>query len=385
MFKVLTFLGTRPEIIKLSEVIKKMNIFFDHKVVHTGQHYDHALSSIFFSDLGLLEPDHYLEASTESPIRCIADVLVRADMILEQEQPDAILLYGDTNSTLAAYAAKRRQIPIFHMEAGNRCYDFRVPEEVNRRVVDHLSDVNMVISEQARDNLIREGKDAQFVFKVGSSMPEVILRHSPAHEHFKDAKLRELMADLNIEDDDPSILLVSIHREENVSRDDYVSSLLTLLRNSKLYAEHTVVSAHPRLRKLISEQLQSEEYAHVKLCIPFSFTEYILLQKTAVCTISDSGSLMEEASILNFPAVQIRDSHERPEAVEMGSVVFSSWDLRHIHDSVSMAITLHKYRLMTFDALRKVHDYEVGCEVSNKVVNIISSYITAINRKVYYK
>lgn len=378
-FKVTTFVGTRPEIIKLSEVIKKMNTYFDHKLVHTGQHYDHSLSGVFFEDLNLPKIDCYLNASKASPMECIADILTSADRYLETEDPDAVLIYGDTNSSLVAYVAKRKKIPIFHMEAGNRCFDFRVPEEINRRIVDHLSDVNLTISEQARDNLLREGLDSKFTFKIGSSMPEVLLAN--AHK-FTDETLRNVYERLGLElHKNNRLLLLSIHREENVTNPEYLGVLRKLVQTHSEFAEYLVVSAHPRLRAKLKEWLLQDPSTITPKCVvaePFSFSEYVTLQMHASCVVSDSGSLMEEAALLGFPSVQIRDSHERPEAVEMGAVLFSSWDFDHIASSIGMAQSLIESRDARFNERRRVFDYEFGCEISNKVVNIISSYIEQV-------
>ena len=392
VFKVSTFVGTRPEIIKLSEVIKKMSTYFDHKLVHTGQHYDHSLSGVFFDDLGLPPIDYYLKASKDSPIKCIADVLTAADRYLDAEKPDAVLIYGDTNSSLVAYVAKRKKIPIFHLEAGNRSFDFRVPEEINRRVVDHLSDVNLTISEQARDNLHREGLDPKFTFKIGSSMPEVLLAN--AHK-FTDETLESVYDRLGLElHKDKRLLLLSIHREENVTNPEYLGNLKRLVQNHRDFAEYLVISAHPRLKDLLWEwrskargSLLNPENQNSWSVVsePFSFTEYVTLQMHASCVVSDSGSLMEEAALLGFPAVQVRDSHERPEAVEAGAVIFSSWDFDQILSSIGMAQSLIKDRDERFNERRRVFDYEFGCEVSNKVVGIISSYIEQVRRKVYFK
>jgi UDP-N-acetylglucosamine 2-epimerase (non-hydrolysing) len=386
-YKVITFVGTRPEIIKLSGVLSKIGNYFNHLLVHTGQHYDYSLSEVFFKDLDLEAPDHYLNASKNSAIECISELMVAADSFLEKEKPDAILIYGDTNSSLVAYVAKRKRIPIFHMEAGNRCYDFRVPEEINRRLVDHLSDVNMVISEQARDNLIREGLRPNLTFKVGSSMPEVLynLKYKINETRFS-YLFKKLGISVPTDEEYPNYLLLSIHREENVVNDKYLATLKDFLVRSKDQFSHVIISAHPRLRFIIESWGSFlSENPHLVLSTPFSFSEYIKLQIGASCVVSDSGSLMEEASLLKFPAVHIRDSHERPESVELGSVVFSSWDLDHIESSIHMAKTLCKNKISFFNEVNVVPDYEFGGQLSDKVINIISSYIEPINQKVYHR
>jgi len=372
--KVVTFVGTRPEIIKLSAVLRKLDEFFNHTLIHTGQHYDHELNGVFFSDLDLRPPDEFLSASRESPAACIADVIRLSDSALDRINPDAILIYGDTNSALCAYSAKRRRIPIFHMEAGNRCFDARVPEEINRKIVDHLSDVNLTISEQARDNLLREGLRPEFTFKIGSSMPEVISGLRQKIDRSCVVEGLGLRAG--------AYYLMSIHREENVTKPGYMETLLRFLENSEL---PVVFSAHPRFRKIFEESASDVARGNTVLCKPFGIVDYLALQMSAACVISDSGSLMEESDILSFPAVTIRDAHERPEAMETASVSVSSWNLDHIQQSVKIA----QYR--STDAKQRplseghmVKDYRFGDCVSLKVINLISSYTQQIKRKVWF-
>ncbi len=374
--KIVTFVGTRPEIIKLSATLRALDRFFDHTLVHTGQHYDYELGDIFFEDLGIRYPDRYLSASRESAAECIGDIIKLSDSLLRELRPDAILIYGDTNSALCAYSAKRLQIPIFHMEAGNRCFDPRVPEEINRKIVDHLSDVNLTISEQARYNLLREGLLPNYTFKIGSSMPEVI------------ASMQEKISQSNVLDslgvEPSSFYLVSIHREENVSRPEYMDTLMDLLRSLDA---PIVFSGHPRFRNLYSQRTAEFPIDNVMMLKPFGFSDYIHLQTQAKCVISDSGSLMEEADLLGFPAVTIRNSHERPEAMECASVSVASWDLDHISDSVKIAMARSedvKARAFSAEGY-KVADYRAGDTVSMKVVNIISSYTGQVRRKVWYK
>jgi len=371
--RIATFVGTRPEIIKLSATIKALDEFFDHILIHTGQHYNHELDRIFFEDLNIRLPDHYLEANRLNPASCIADIIQKSDALLRQLAPAAILIYGDTNSALCAYTAKRQRIPIFHMEAGNRCFDPRVPEEVNRRIVDHLSDVNMTISEQARDNLLREGLRSEFTFKIGSSMPEVLQAASPKIE------TSQVLKSLGLAQN--GYYLMSIHREENVSRDQYMEVLLDFLDTNALDAP-VVFSAHPRFRQVYGDRSNK----NTVMCEPFGFSDYVHLQTHAKCVISDSGSLMEESALLGFPAVTIRDSHERPEAMESASVTVSSWDADHIKRSIGIAVARSIHMASRPDSEgHSVPDYLCGDTVSIKVLNIISSYIHQIDSKVWFK
>ena len=367
-YKVATVVGTRPEIIKLSAVIRKMGEHFEHALVHTGQHYDYELSDIFFADFAISPPGVYLGASRECPATAVGDIISKSYNFFKHSKPDAILIYGDTNSALCAYAAKRLRIPIFHMEAGNRCFDARVPEEVNRKLVDHLSDVNMTISEQARDNLLREGLRPDLTFKIGSSMPEVIqsVTSEFAGEYRETAIPRIATAE-------EGYYLVNIHREENVTNPLYMQVLMEVL---KTLDRPVILPAHPRMRKVFEDYASPFVKEKVHLCKPFGFIDYISLQKGAHCVISDSGSIMEEASLLRFPAISIRDSHERPEGIETAGATIASWSVDHILNSIHIAR----------DNLKNVQptpDYVFGGAVSAKVINIINSYIEPVRKKVW--
>ena len=369
-YKVATVVGTRPEIIKLSAVIRKMGEHFEHALVHTGQHYDYELSDIFFADFAISPPDVYLGASRGCPATAVGDIISKSYSFFQSSKPDAILIYGDTNSALCAYAAKRLRIPIFHMEAGNRCFDARVPEEVNRKLVDHLSDVNMTISEQARDNLLREGLRPDLTFKIGSSMPEVIQSVTSA---LTDTWLQRETAIPRIATAEEGYYLVNIHREENVTNTLYMQVLMEVL---KALDRPVILPAHPRMRKVFENCASPFVKEKVHLCKPFGFIDYISLQKGAYCVISDSGSIMEEASLLRFPAISIRDSHERPEGIETAGATIASWSVDHILNSIHIAR----------DNLKNVQptpDYVFGGAVSAKVINIINSYIEPVRKKVW--
>ncbi len=375
MLKVMTVVGTRPEIIRLSRVMAQLDRHCRHVIVHTGQNYDYELNEVFFSDLGIRKPDHFLEAAGSTAAETIAQVIANVDKVLEQEQPDALLILGDTNSCLAAIAAKRRKVPIFHMEAGNRCFDFRVPEEINRRIVDHTSDINLTYSQIARDYLLRENLPPDQVICTGSPMREVIEHYRPGIE------ASEVLARQGLSSG--RYFVVSSHREENVDSPDNLRKLLGILNAlAGEYGEPVIVSTHPRTRKRL-ESLLAEQTMNplVQFMKPFGFLDYIQLQRNARAVLSDSGTITEESSILNFPALNLREVHERPEGVEEGAVMMVGLDLDRVRDGLAILATQPRgdERL-----LRLVHDY-APANVSDKVLRIIISYTGFVNRKVWRK
>lgn len=328
--KVLTVIGTRPEIIRLSCVIKRLDENVNHILVHTGQNYDYELNEIFFKDLELRKPDYYLNSDVSSLGATVGSIIKNIEPILIKENPDAFLVLGDTNSCLSAYIAKRLRIPIFHMEAGNRCFDLNVPEEINRRVIDHIADFNLVYTEHARRHLLSEGMPHRNIYLTGSPMNEVIT-------FYKSKILKsEILQKLNLEKDD--FLLVSIHREENVDNADNLKSIFNSIEYlSNEFNKEVIVSTHPRTKKrLIKNKINLSE--KVKFCLPFSYTDYVNLQINALCTLSDSGTISEESSILNFPAVTIRNAIERPEALDCGSIILTGLDQYTIINSVRAQI-----------------------------------------------
>ena len=368
MFKVMTIVGTRPEIIKLSEVIKALDKSFEHILVHTGQHYDYELSQVFFEDLGVRAPNEFLDVTPgASAIQAISQIFISFDKVLDLHKPDAILVYGDTNSCLCAYVAKRRQIPIFHMEAGNRCFDARVPEEVNRKIIDHLADINMTITEHARRNLLDEGLPTERIFKIGSSMHQV--KKEQDHKIETSSILKSLGLTKH------NYFLVSIHREENVTNSEYVQNLVHMLKGlrSRFGVQHVVVSTHPRTRKVLEAYGEIEGVLMMK---PFGFLDYMKLQKDSSCVISDSGTISEESSLWGMPAITIRDSMERPESLDSGGLIVCSWNVDRIFDAIHLAMSLGR--------TPEIEDYNGG-DVSRKVVYIIASQIHQIRTKVYHK
>ncbi len=371
MLKVMTMVGTRPEIIRLSRVIEKLDRHCQHVLVHTGQNYDYELNEVFFSDLGIRRPDAFLEAAGATAAETIGKVIMAADKALETHQPEALLLLGDTNSSLAAIAAKRRKVPIFHMEAGNRCFDFRVPEEINRRIVDHIADINLTYSEIARDYLLREGLPPDQVIKTGSPMREVI------EHHLAGIEASNVLARLGLEAE--HYLVVSSHREENVDAPDNLRRLFGILNAlAERYDEPVVVSTHPRTRKRM-DALGLTAHAQVRFLKPFGFLDYIKLQTNARATLSDSGTITEESSILNFPALNLREVHERPEGFEEAAVMMVGLDARRVMQGLD--ILAQQPRGAT-RSLRLVTDYE-PVNVSDKVLRIIMSYTDFVNRRVW--
>lgn len=367
--KVMTIVGTRPEIIKLSRVMAALDKHTEHILVHTGQNYDYELNEVFFKDLEIRKPDYYLESAGQNAIETIANVLVKADQLFEKVKPDAILLYGDTNSCLSVIPAKKRRIPIFHMEAGNRCFDQRVPEELNRKIVDHLSDINMPLTEHARRYLIDEGIPPEQIIKTGSCMKEVLSYYSD--------KINRSTALKDLELQKNKYFIVSAHREENIDSENNFNDLLnTLNKLAEKYKYRILVSTHPRTRKKLEALSRTDFNPLVEFMKPFGFSDYIALQKDAFCVISDSGTITEESSLLGLPAVMIRQAHERPEGMDQGVVIMSGLKFESVLKAVQVATETRKPEL--------IHDFNVDC-VSDKVLKIILSYVHYVNRKVWSK
>ena len=371
--KVVTVVGTRPEIIKLSEVIKELDKHTELKIVHTGQNYDYELNELFFEQLNIRKPDFFLEAVKGTPSETIGDIISKSDKVFSALQPDAILIYGDTNSCLCVISAKKRKIPIFHMEAGNRCFDQRVPEEINRKIVDHLSDINLPLSEQARDYLIAEGIRAETVIKTGSPMMEVL-----------DANMDQILANNILEKEDldsKKYILMSIHREENVDSPKNFSDLLESIEEiTKKYKMPIIISTHPRTRKKLEKIGYKKNNKLVRFSKPYGFHEYIKLQMEAFCVISDSGTIAEEGSILNIPAITIRQAHERPEGMDEGAVIMSGLNKNRIIEAIGVVSTQSR----DSRDIKLVKDYDVN-NVSKKILRIIISYTDYINRTVWKK
>ena len=371
----MTIVGTRPEIIKLSRVMSELDRNVEHILVHTGQNYDFELNEIFFKDLGVRKPDYFLNAVGKTTAETIGNILIKSDEIFEKVNPDAVLLYGDTNSCLSVISAKRRQIPIFHMEAGNRCFDQRVPEELNRKIVDHLSDINMPLTEQARDYLISEGIRPETVIKTGSCMKEILSFYKNQIDSCDVLERLELVMG--------KYFIVSIHREENV---DYPENLKKLVDSLNALAEKysfpVIVSTHPRTQKRLDDiKGEVELNPLVKYMKPMGFFDYIALQKTACCVISDSGTITEESSILNFPGIMIRMAHERPEGMDEGTVIMSGIERERVIEAVNIIVNQFSDNP---HSTRIINDYNVE-NVSIKVLRIILSYIDFVNRTVWKK
>jgi UDP-N-acetylglucosamine 2-epimerase (non-hydrolysing) len=372
--KIMTVVGTRPELIKMSRVIMRVDHAFQHVLVHTGQNYDDGLSRVFFDDLGIRAPDHQLQVARTSAAATIAAVVEGVDVLLAEEQPEALLVYGDTNSGLCVLPAKRRKIPVFHMEAGNRCFDDRVPEEINRRMIDHVADVNIVLTEHARRNLLAEGIASDRIFKVGSHMAEVLAHQQPRITG------SDILARLGLQTD--NFFIVSLHREENVDDHIRLSTLVeTLGALAEAYGLRIVVSTHPRTRAHLRASRQSAAHANVSFMKPFSFSDYIRLQQEAFCVVSDSGTITEEAALLGLPAVSVRDSHERPEGMDAGTLVHC--DLRA--DRVLEAVRIVRSGFVRGAAVAwPVSDYNAP-RVSDTVVRIVASYIDAVSERTWHR
>jgi UDP-N-acetylglucosamine 2-epimerase (non-hydrolysing) len=373
--KVMTVVGTRPEIIRLSRVMAALDasVAIEHLMVHTGQNYDYELNQIFFEDLSIRKPDHFLDAAGASATETVGQILIKIDQLLEIEKPDAFLILGDTNSCLCAIPAKKRHIPIFHMEAGNRCFDQRVPEETNRKIVDHISDINLTYSDIAREYLLREGLSGDRIIKIGSPMFEVLTHYQPAIE------TSDVLTRLGLEKQ--KFFVVSSHREENISSAHNFSGLMQSLNMiAEKYQFPIIVSTHPRTRNMINLK-KIEMRPEIQFLNPLGFSDYNALQMNSLAVLSDSGTISEESSILNFPALNIRDAHERPEAMEEASVMMVGLNPERIMQGL---LQLQYQQTGENRNFRKVADYSMP-NVSEKMVRIIISYTDYINRTVWNK
>ena len=372
--KVVTIVGTRPEIIRLSRVIAKLEISFEHTLIHTGQNYDYELNEIFFNQLKIKTPDYYLDASKDTPIETIADSLTKVDKVLGEINPDAVLILGDTNSSLSILSAKRRKIPTFHMEAGNRCFDQRVPEELNRKVLDHLSDINLVLTEHARRYLIAEGVRPETIIKTGSHMREVLDFYMPKILESDVLQLVGLKPE--------HFFIVSAHRQENIDSPQNMADMVeTLNALAEQYDMPVIVSTHPRTKKRLDGMELGKLNPHIQFLKPFGFCDYIKLQMESLCVISDSGTIFEEGSLLNLPAITIRNAHERPEGMDVGTLIMSGLKKESVLDAVRVIISQHD---RTHRAMNPVEDYEAG-PVSKQLLRVVLSYVDYVNRTVWSK
>ena len=374
MLKVMTIVGTRPELIKMSRVIAEFDQHTQHVLVHTGQNYDYELNQVFFEDLGIRKPDYFLEAVGDNASQTIARIIEKSDAVMEKEMPDAIMLYGDTNSCLAVLAAKRRKIPVFHMEAGNRCFDQRVPEELNRKVLDHLSDINLVLTEHARRYLIAEGIPPETIIKTGSHMREVLDFYMPKILKSDVIARMGLMAG--------KFFIVSAHREENIdSPENMLNMVETLNALAEVYGYPIIVSTHPRTKKRLDTMELGQLNPLIQFLKPFGFCDYIKLQMECLCVVSDSGTITEEASLLNLPAITIRNAHERPEGMDVGTLIMSGLKKERVLDAVRVIVTQHD---KDKPVMHPVQDYEAG-PVSKQLLRVVLSYVDYINRTVWSK
>lgn len=377
--KVLTVVGTRPEIIRLSRVLAQLDAYCDHVLVHTGQNYDYELNQVFFDDLGVRKPDHFLNCATgsSSAAHTIGNLIIAVDQVLAEVQPEAMLVLGDTNSCLSVIPAKRRKIPIFHMEAGNRCFDQRVPEETNRRIVDHTADVNLTYSTIARDYLLREGLPPDLVIKTGSPMFEVLTHYRPRIE------ASDVLQRLGLQEG--QYFVVSAHREENIESDQSFTKLVAVL--NAVAEDHglpVIVSTHPRTQKRI-DATGSLFHPQVRLLKPLGFHDYVKLQLSARASLSDSGTINEESSILNFPALNLREAHERPEGMEEAAVMMVGLEVERVRQGLAILATQPRGNDRTDPhGIRQVSDYSMP-NVSDKVLRIIHSYTDYVNRVVWKK
>jgi len=371
--KVVTIVGTRPEIIRLSRTIAKLDKYFDHVFIHTGQNYDYELNGIFFDDLKIRAPDIYLECAGITSAQTIAQVISKTDKVLSELKPDALLILGDTNSALSSISAKRLKIPIFHMEAGNRCFDMRVPEEINRKIVDHIADVNMPYSDIAREYLLREGLRPELIIKTGSPMGEVLSYYK------NEIDSSDIISRLQLKS--YKYFLVSVHREENVDSNENIQKFVHVLNTlAEKFKLPIIVSTHPRTRKKI-EALGLKFSSLVKLLKPLGFCDYIRLQCDSKLVLSDSGTITEESSIMGFPALNLREAQERPEGFEEGAVMFTGMEIDQILQAINI---LEDQESGDFRTINIVSDY-IPTNVSDKVIRIISSYIDYVNKFIWKK
>ena len=369
----MTVVGTRPEIIKMCCVIKEFEKHTHHILVHTGQNYDYELNEIFFNELNLTKPDYFLNSAGKNLATTIGNIIANIDDVLEKEKPDALLLYGDTNSCLSIISAKRRKIPIFHMEAGNRSFDQRVPEEINRKIVDHLSDMNLVLTEHARRYLINEGVSQDRVIKTGSHMPEVLNFYK--EQIIKSTILKKMSLKKQ------GYFLVSLHREENVDSEENITKVMNTLEEIyKQYKIPIIVSTHPRTKKRLRELNLSLD-KNILFLKPFGFFDYVKLQVEALCVISDSGTITEESSILNFPAITVRNSHERPEGMDAGVLIMTGLNKERVLNSISVILEDFKDKDFKINNIQDFGDINV----SKKILKIVLSYVDYINSNVWKK
>ncbi len=371
----MTLVGTRPELIKMSRVIAELDKQVDHILVHSGQNYDYELNQVFFDNLAIRKPDFFLNISKDSVAQSIADVIAKSDELFEQVKPDALLIYGDTNTALAVISAKRRKIPIFHMEAGNRGFDQRVPEELNRKVVDHLSDINMVLNEHARRYLIAEGIKQETIIKTGSHMHEVLEYYMP---QIQDSTI---LHDLKL--DEGKYFLVSAHREENVDSPENLREIIASLEAlADEYQYPIYFSSHPRTKKRIESYIANKVNPLIQFAKPLGFFDYVRLQMSAFCTISDSGTITEEASLLNLPAVTMRNTHERPEGMDVGTLIMCGLGKTRLLEAVRVITSQHNNHATRVMPI--IQDYQ-SVTVSKQVTRIVISYVDYINKTVWKK
>ena len=372
MYKIMTIVGTRPELIKMCRVIAEFDRLTQHVLVHTGQNYDYELNEVFFKDLEIRKPNYFLNSGGINSIDTISNVIKQSDKIIKKEKPDAILLYGDTNSCLSVISAKRNKIPVFHMEAGNRCFDERVPEEINRKIVDHLSDINLVLTEHARRYLIREGVSQEKIFKTGSHMLEVL------NFYKKQILNKNILKKFNLVKN--KYFLVSMHREENVDSKKNLSEIINSLKEiSFKFKEPIIVSTHPRTEKRLNDFNFDKNYQNVNFVKPLGFFDYVNLQMNAKVVISDSGTITEEASILNLPAITIRNVHERPEGFDKGTLIMTGLNHKLILKSIDVILSQHNYEKQKFNL---IDDYNEQ-NVSQKILRIVLSYIDYVKKNTW--